>query len=690
LRSNAGDPPAGPPAAGRRSDAKIAALLAIAIALLFSDVLFLGSGFYVRDIVRDYLPSRFVLRAVVGGGEFPLWNRFYSGGQPLAANPGFQTFYPGTWLCFLPSFLLGFNLEIVLHIALAAVGMFLLLRSMELRTMSALFGAVTFGLGGIVLSLTNLLPFLTSVAWWPLIVMFARRGRWAPLALSLGMLLLAAEQSVIVQTAILLIAVSRHWGKMALALLLAIGIAAVQLVPTLDLKRDSERARDLTYEEATAWSMPAIRPLELFYAHAFGRITDDGRAYRGAWRYQPPRLPLIFSIYCGLLVPLLALAGIRLPLARWTWPLALLSYLIAIGANGPLIPALYRIGIYRSIRYPEKFVLFGVFALIILAAATFDRLDRRLAPFLLVFTIGDVALHITELAPRMPRRFFTPPPVTLALADARHAARIFHQAEWPVWGAHAIPIEAGSRTYWSQRTALLPFTTALFGLQTIYEIDINLTALRPASELLQSMWEALGQQASLRPFMLMGNAEYLILPGKPIRIVRGQTLPRYWFADQLAQIDRREDFVRAMTSARWSDRVAFVRFAPFQPGRGEVVSVRESANGADLQVRAGGRAFLVASVTPHRYWRATVDGAPVTLQIANVGFQGLIVPQGTHTIAFRYRNPLFVLFGFVSLVSLISAIAICFRIERRPLAGRSAAGPAAGGPAGEAAGVPPS
>src|SRR5581483_2596452 len=129
-----------------KTDAKIAALLAIAVLLVFSDVLFTGSGFYVRDVIRDYMPSRFVLRNIVLGGDFPSWNRFYSAGQPLAANPGFQAFYPGTWLCLLPGFVFGFNLEILLHIALAAAGMFLLLRSMSLRTDASLFGAAAFAL----------------------------------------------------------------------------------------------------------------------------------------------------------------------------------------------------------------------------------------------------------------------------------------------------------------------------------------------------------------------------------------------------------------------------------------------------------------------------------------------------------------------------------------------------------------
>jgi hypothetical protein len=432
----------------------------------------------------------------------------------------------------------------------------------------------------------------------------------------------------------------------------------MQLVPALDLKGDSGRAGALTYEDATAWSMPLIRPVEMFYAHALGRITDDGSEYRGAWRYRPPRLPLIYSIYCGLLVPLLALAGVALRGARRTWAvvLALLSYVLAIGSNGPLIPLLYRVGIYRSMRYPEKFVLFGVFALIVLAVTVFDRLDRRFAPFLLLIALGDVALHINELAPRMPRRFFAPPPVTLALADARSASRLFHQAAWPVW-QHGIPIAGGAQTYWSQRTALVPFTPALYGLQSIFEIDINLTTLHPTSDFLQWMWQALGRGAPLRPFLLMGNVEYVIVPGQPIRVIRRPTLPRYYFADRLLPL--------GAPMSSWTDRVALVAFPPFAPAHGDVLSARETANSADLRIRADGRAFLVMSVTPHRYWQATIDGAPAHLEIANIGFQGLVVPPGTHDVAVRYRNPLILWCGILSLLSLTSVMIYHFVFIRR-------------------------
>ena len=342
----------------RSGDGKWLALLVAVTLLLFADVLFFGDGFYVRDVIRDYLPTRAILHHIVSSGEFPLWNRFVSAGQPLAANPGFQTFYPGTWLIFLVGFPLGFHLEIVLHIALAACGMFLLLRSLELSRLSSLFGAVSFAFGGAVLSLTNLLPFLTSMAWWPLILLFARRtlghgrrGDAAALALTLGMVFLAAEQSMLIQTAILLLSIAvsergalrRTWRLALPACVLGLAIGAVQIVPALDLMRDSSRGRGVSYEDATSWSMPAMRPLELVEAHAFGRITDDGSQYRGAWRYQPPRLPLIFSLYCGLLVPLLALTGVsvRAPMAKWAVSLAAFSYFAAIGGHGPLIPVLF-------------------------------------------------------------------------------------------------------------------------------------------------------------------------------------------------------------------------------------------------------------------------------------------------------------------------------------------------------------
>jgi Bacterial membrane protein YfhO len=259
---------------------------------------------------------------------------------------------------------------------------------------------------------------------------------------------------------------------------------------------------------------------------------------------------------------------------------------------------------------------------------------------------------MNDLAPRMPKNFFAAPRVTLAVAGPN---RIFHQAAWPVWGAHGPQLEGGDRTYWSQRTALFPFMPAMWGLRTIFEIDINLTTLRPTADLLQSLWEALRDGAPIRRFMMMGNAEYLIQPGRPIRIVRGPTLPRYWFADQIVPIRSREEFVRDLATKRWSDRVAFVDAQTrVSLPHGEVLSASESSHSAT--VRTEGEGLLVASVTPHRYWRATIDGKPAQPITVNIGLQGVVVPPGAHTIRFDYFNPLFAICGAISVLSLLISI----------------------------------
>ena len=360
------------------------------------------------------------------------------------------------------------------------------------------------------------------------------------------------------------------------------------------------------------------------FGHLF-RVTTWGESHGPAIGCVvdgcPPRLPLIFSIYCGLLVPLLAIGGVAMRLQKWTWIAIPLSYLLATG----ILPVFY-----RWIRYPEKFVLFGLFALIVLAASAFDRIDFRFAPFLLFLTVGDLALHINEVAPRMPRNFFAPPRVTLALAGPN---RIFNEAAWPVWGAHGPQLEGGERTYWSQRTALFPFEPSLWGLRTIYELDINLTTLQPTADMVQSMWESLREGVPQRQFMMMGNVEYLLLPGRPIRIVHGPALGEFWYADQVVQIRSREDFVRDLATKRWSDRTAFV-FAP-----------------------VNGR-LLVHSVTPHRYWRATIDGKSAPIITANIGLQGVVVPAGAHTIRFEYFNPVFIVAGAISIISLLISIIV--------------------------------
>src|SRR5262249_48079314 len=110
-------------AVSRRGELPAVASLVLLVTLAFGDVLAGINNFYMRDLTRYYYPTKQILREVVYGGEFPYWNRYFSAGQPIAANPEHEVFYPFTWLILLPSYDLGYRLHILLHIYVGVLGM---------------------------------------------------------------------------------------------------------------------------------------------------------------------------------------------------------------------------------------------------------------------------------------------------------------------------------------------------------------------------------------------------------------------------------------------------------------------------------------------------------------------------------------------------------------------------------------
>ncbi|HWS70995.1 MAG TPA: hypothetical protein VN605_02725 [Thermoanaerobaculia bacterium] len=741
-----------------RADRVALLLLAGCAIAVFSDILFLGSGFYYRDVTMGFIPCAAIMRDALLHGEFPVWTRQLSAGQPLAANPAFQAFYPSSWLALLPRFPFGFQLEVVAHVVLAACGMYALLRRWMLSVQASLFGAIAFAFGGGFLSLTNVVSTMRPVAWWPLIVLFVgeyvRRGRrrdGALAALTLAMALLALEPSVVLETAILCAAVvfllrahltPRRMAGLTLAVVAAFAIASVQLMPAIDLQRDSGRAGGLTYDDAMSWSMPLLRPFEVVFPDFLGSVGIDLAHFRGGMLYDPPRAPWLLSLYNGLLVAVLCLAGFALRMRGWlaAASLALISYLLAIGVHGPLVPLLYRAGILRSIRYPEKFAVLGLFVAIVFAATVFDRLveerrvaravliatgcvallaiagalapnpprlsphdlrfalgasvagtaarrawwiaiarliviaavlvvllrtrDRRALTLALLVTAIDLGVRIDDVAPRMPARYFEPPSIAAATADAGHDVRLFHEADFP-----GLPPEQQIRfpvdhdPFWSVRNAMMPLTSATWGLQSVLDADITGLNLAPTNEFARATWETavLHLPAWPLPLLRMANAGYRIRADHSnrvdgVRVEEVATNPRYWFADQLVKVHSRQEFVRALGSRRWSRRVAFVGFAPFAPAPGTVISVDETRRAATLHIEADDRAFLVISVTPHRYWRAQLDGRDVQLMVANVGFQGIVVPKGAHELTMRYSNPVITACGLLAIFALAATI----------------------------------
>jgi hypothetical protein len=88
---------------------------------------------------------------------------------------------------------------------------------------------------------------------------------------------------------------------------------------------------------------------------------------------------------------------------------------------------------------------------------------------------------------------------------------------------------------------------------------------------------------------------------------------------------------------------------------------------ADADVEAAGPSLVVFAQTYYHNWRAEVDGLPVPLLRANVGFQAVQVPAGTHKIHLFYRDRAFEIGAAISLCMWVNCFVAWLALRRREL-----------------------
>jgi hypothetical protein len=774
--------------AARRRDTLALSILAFLPVALFFDVLAGLRCLYLRDLSNFHYPAKKILREIVLHGDFPFWNPYFSAGQPMAANPQHEVFYPLTWLILLPNYDLGFHLLIVAHVAIALFTMYALLRSMALGPVVSLLGAISYGLGGLALSTLNLLPFLFSMAWMPLSVLFARRalperrsqiadrGSQAPpttdnrqptttsqpwwrggllrsairdprsaslAALVLAIQLLIGEPATALQTGILIGAYAlwknRVRGLAAVAAISAgaLLLAAVQVLPAVDHLRDSVRANKLDIRRVASWSMPLARIGEIVNPDLLGDpVAERPGAWNGASLYPGHVVPFYFSLYIGLLLTAAPLAGIvtRARGAGLALAIIALSILLAAGDHTPLLRILYNLGIGGYLRYPEKFYLMAAFTLIVFGARTLQslldgderlrkttlaltllallvpganwplalarigaltllllflrRLPRPLVPVLLgAFLLLDLAPLYARLTPRMPADYYRRPPlIERQFPRDRTAFRIFHFGVWNIPPDAQRYFEPGPARYWAFRNALVPMTPASHDLRMVLNTDYDATALLPTDDFGRAVWaltqrrprgwvDTIAAMSNIRYALIFRRFDWASADAKanprnlqPLRLIEGKPYPRYYFATQVIPIHDRQDFIDKLAGGHYPKQAAFVSESaitgsPFPASPGIVRRWSERTNLARIDVDAAGPAYLVISVTPHKYWRLTIDGKPATAIITNLGYQGLPVPPGRHRIEMHYRNPLIAIGAAISALALLALLA--FGVRRR-------------------------
>jgi hypothetical protein len=413
-------------------------LLALFHRLLLGEVLFWGLP------SLQFYPWREFAMSELAQGRLPLWNPFNGAGTPLLANYQSALLYPPHLLYWLWSGPQMMGYLGVLHLAWAGLGMWFLTGRYRLPALGRGIAALAFPLSSTLVARFGTFPMVDVAAWLPWLMLATdllinQVTRWRVLALAtvLAMQLLAGHAqwtfySLVLAGGCAMWRVARERRRaipiMAaglVALALAVGIAAAQLVPTAELQRESQRAAGVDEDYALNFSYAPLSLITLFNPNFFGNPGDGSYAIGGAYFET--------AAYVGILPVVLAILGAahfvhcwrrKRPLVAGPYGylipyfaiVTLIAFVLALGKFG-IYGLLYRyVPTFNMFQAPARWLLLAVFSLSILAAFAVSfwkptPQTRRRARMALIGAISITIAGIIAslLVPRMP-------PITLEMA----------------------------------------------------------------------------------------------------------------------------------------------------------------------------------------------------------------------------------------------------------------------------------
>ena len=501
------------------------------------------------------------------------------------------------------------------------------------------------------------------------------------------------------------------WRRLVLvaaAVVTGFGLAAVQLVPSLELAREGLRAA-------------APTAADLHYLTIWDPYTS---AEVLAAAFDPAPSLIAFHLgnsggYLGMAT--LLLAAVALVLAwrsPWTWlwlAIAIVSLVLSngmLGASAPLYRLFAELPLVGGFRTPERLRFITFFALIALAVQGFDALrdaDGRWSRLVvLVVALAWAAGMIAVGAGAASWRVALAAALVVALVWPGLAARPRQVAELALFAfivldvvlatarygpLRALPLELSNRfmtadrreslpagLFEQERDALGPARIALPGYRPRMATAPSNGGYRVAcyEPLVPSGWPALDKVLTGKPSLgatlfdldPVEHATFYDVAG--VQRILGRevienpdALPRAYLSASYRVVSQDEAFAQLRDGAVDFQRQVLLERAPGFPTLSQApIQAAEITGYAPervvVEVVSPGPALLVLSDSYHPGWRATVDGQPVEILRANGLYRAVEISEGSHEVVFEYVPGRLRLGGVLSLASFGVLVGVWF------------------------------
>lgn len=663
--------------------------VAVVLSLYFWYALWTGGGLVGSDVYAYSLPQKAYFAERLREGELPFWNNRIGHGYPLVAESQTGVFYPLNWLFYRalspPLDLNGaFSASLIFHYVLAFLLALLYARQMGLTLAGGGLAALVYTYGWFPPRVC-LEWSIVGGAWLPLAMWSAesflqtRFLRYAfLLTATLAIQMLAGHfvLAFITQLTLTGYVPLRLWHSprdptsatsgsrlatglvLALAVVAAFLVAAVQLLPTLELKQLSQRAG------VTSEHDPGIGSIPLCY---FSQIALP-------WVWYPDESSFVDAVapgglrtnrveahlYFGLIPLVLMLwrgghwrrSGDR-RLAVWL----LLGLAALVYTTGWLVPLTRHLPGFSFFEGPGRFGVVTTLAAGLFAGSGFDSLVdflRRtfnawrfpsivsrtfrmsLGGALFAGTVVDLDIvsrlvTYAVIVPNPPAEYLAESSLRRVLADLPQPVRIFSEAKNlpSLMGVATIPtyLGLGPAQYFDPATTLpepLPYSTP----PTRQQLD----------------W-----------FHRAGVSHYLSF--RPINRRTWEARLIWEGADQflnsaLARPAGERFYLYELDGGR--GRVAFGH-----PESGQSASITDyGANRVVIEANspAGGRSILTDLAYPG--WKVAVDGNPAEPVVVESMFRGVDIGPGNHTVTWSYQPATLYWGAGISLATVLILLAV--------------------------------
>lgn len=631
----------------------VTAMLGAGLTAVFWPLLWQGGGFVGGDIYPYFFPQKQYLQEAFLQGQIPLWNNRTGFGYPLVGESQTGVFYPLHVLYALLELNAAYHILQLLHCVIAFVGCWMLARRCGCHVVPGWLGATVYTFGWLPVRICTEWSSL-GAAWLPWILWTGesflttnKRRYLTGLSGLLALQMLAGHFHLAFVTQLALVTyvglrltlftegvqpelVRQPRRSLVLGLCylaVGFGLAAVQLVPTWELKQFSQRAalgqeHDPGFGYIPWWYLPQLILPWHYYSVKF-QFAESFPVHS--------RTNIVEAhLYCGLVPVLTVLLGCLF--RKWNtgarrdliWMILGISALFySTGLLMPVARYLPGFGFFNGVgRYG---ILVNLSVGILVARILSHWVEHRpgwkrngLVWLFLVATVVDLVIvsglnPVAISVPKPPITYLSQSPFRRALAEVDHPVRLFCRgANLPnLLGVSSTPVYLGigPGVYFSSEFAMpqpLPFDA----LPTERQIDWlqrgGITHLLSFHPLDTSVWPATLVLAAPDPF-----------------------LNRAW-----GRASAEPFFLYELQGSR--GRVAWLDGQ--NPGQLQVTA--ENANSLTIQTDSQVAGTVIVTELRWPGWTVSVDGqvqSPVILPGSDGQFRAVQVAAGEHRIVWKYQ-----------------------------------------------------